>query len=309
LIRAGELWKLAAAVVCVVGALFAVAALAPSKAAGPCTVVQGPTLLPDVHEASGLAVSRRRPGLLWTHNDSGNAPDLFALDASGAVLGTVRVPIRTRDWEDISAASCPPFDLAQGKPFEAAQGRPDACLYIGDIGDNSLTRSAVQVYVLPEPDPGAKRTERPLLFNVSYPDGAHNAEAMFVADGRLFIITRDRTGIVYGTASLDGARRVVTLKRIGQLGLVAVTDAEASADGASVAVRTSDEVVIFRTAEIVGEPEKARPTTRIPIDGLREPQGEGVALGEDGMLYLASEGRPWSRAGRFVSLRCSARLP
>ncbi len=229
------------------GALFAVAALSPSKAAGPCTVEQGPTLLPDVPEASGLAVSRRRPGLLWTHNDSGNEPDLFALDADGAVVGTVRVPIRTRDWEDISAASC--------KPIEAAQGRPDACLYIGDIGDNSLTRRAVQVYVLPEPDPGAERVERPLLFNVSYPDGAHNAEAMFVVDGRLFIITRDRTGIVYGTAPLDEARRVVTLKRIGQLGLVAVTDAEASADGASVAVRTSDEVVTYRTADLLRERE------------------------------------------------------
>jgi hypothetical protein len=302
LIRAGELWKLAAAVVCVMGALFAVAALSPSNAAGPCTVVQGPTLLPDIREASGLAVSRRRPGLLWTHNDSGNEPDLFALDASGEVLGTVRVPIRTRDWEDISAASCKPFDLAQG--------RPDACLYIGDIGDNDLTRSAVQVYVLPEPDPGAKRTERPLLFNVSYPDGAHNAEAMFVVEGRLFIITRDRTGIVYGTAPLDEARRVVALKRIGELGLAAVTDAEASPDGTSVVVRTSDEaVMIYPTVEIVGPPGKARPTSRIPIAGLREPQGEGVALGEDGMLYLASEGRPWSRAGRLISLRCSLKGP
>jgi hypothetical protein len=294
LIRAGELWKLAAAVVCVVAALFAVAALSPSRAAGPCTVVQGPTPLPDIREASGLAVSRRRPGLLWTHNDSGNEPDLFALDGSGAVLGTVRVPIRSRDWEDISAACCKPFDLAQG--------RPDACLYIGDIGDNDLRRSAVQVYVLPEPDPGAKRTERPLLFNVSYPDGAHNAEAMFVVEGRLFIITRDRTGIVYGTAPLDEARRVVALKRIGELGLVGVTDAEASPDEASIVVRTSHEVVLYRTADLIRG--IVNPRMRIPIDGLREAQGEAVALGKDGTLYLASEGGWLTRAGQLLTLRC-----
>lgn len=34
-------------------------------------------------------------------------------------------------------------------------------------------------------------------------------------------------------------------------------------------------------------------------------QGEGAALGADGMLYLVSEGRPWNRAGRFISLRCN----
>ena len=290
MIRAGEIWKLGAAAACVVGALFVVAAFSPSKTAGPCTVVQEATALRGVPEASGLAVSRRRPGLIWTHNDSGNEPDLFAIDTSGASLGTVRVPIRTRDWEDISAAAC--------------RDRNGDCLYIGDIGDNSLARRSVQVYELPEPDPRASRIARPLLFDVSYPDGPHNAEALFVADGRLFIITRDRTGIVYGSGALDEARRLVRLTRIGELGLTGVTDAEASADGTSVVVRTSGEAVIYRTAEIIGEPHQARPVSRIPIDRLREAQGEGVALGENGTLYLAGEGRPWSRAGLFLSLRC-----
>jgi hypothetical protein len=299
--RRSGLWKLAAAAACVLGALFAVAALSPTNTAGPCVVTQDPVMLRDVPEASGLAVSRRRPGLIWTHNDSGNESDLFALDASGTVLATVRMPIRTRDWEDISAAPCPSGE----------------CLYIADIGDNELARKAVQVYRLPEPDPWAGRTVRPLLFNVTYPDGAHNAEAMFVAGGRIFIVTRDRVGALYGsTTALDdvvsGLSRTnpnITLERIGQLGLAAVTDAEASADEASVAVRTSHEVVVYRTAEIVGAPDQARPTSRIPIDGLREPQGEAVALGDNGMIYLASEGRPWSRAGRFISLQCGKGRP
>ena len=82
---------------------------------------------------------------------------------------------------------------------------------------------------------------------------------MFVADGRLFIITRDRTGIVYRDVrrSIE-TRRIVTLQRIGQLGLAAVTDAETSADGASVVVRTSDEVVIYRTAELIRGGEQTR---------------------------------------------------
>src|SRR5262245_44719285 len=91
----------------------------PASSTGPCVVAAGPTALPDVVESSGLAISRRTPGVLWTHNDSGSDAVLFAIDKDGRLLGRVRVPVRTRDWEDVSAARCPSGD----------------CLYIADIGD------------------------------------------------------------------------------------------------------------------------------------------------------------------------------
>ena len=84
-----------------------------------------------------------------------------------------------------------------------------------------------------------------------------------------------------------------------------MTDAEASPDQTAVVIRTSDEVVMYRAADLVRGGRVAH-GLRIPIDGLREPQGEAVALGNDGTIYLASEGRPWNPAGRLVSLRCSA---
>jgi hypothetical protein len=251
-------------------------------------------MLPDVPEASGLAVSRGHPGLIWTHNDSGNDAVLFALDASGAMRGRVRVPILMRDWEDISSAPCGSVRLRAGQIRD--------CLYLGDIGDNSVNRRRIQVLVVAEPDPGAAQTAHPEVFNVAYPDGAHNAEALFVTGGRLFIVTRDRVGTLYGSVAPLGEEREITLRRISALGLEAVTDAEASPDEISVAVRTAHEVVIYRTAELIDG--GVKPRGRIPIDRLGEPQGEGVALGENGRLYLASEGRPWNRAGRFISLRC-----
>jgi hypothetical protein len=259
----------------------------PDSATGPCVVVQPAPLLPEIPEASSLAVSRRNPGILWSHNDSGNAAVLFALDAAGALRGRVRVPIRTRDWEDISAARCPAGD----------------CLYIADIGDNRLARKRIQIYRVPEPAPGDAETAPTEVFSAAYADGPHNAEALFVIGADIFVVTRDRTGGLYrSTRPLAGSLEL-TLEWFGELGLAAVTDAEASPDEASIAVRTSKEVVIYRTADVM------RGGTvpyglRIPIRGLREPQGEGVALGAGGMLYLASEGRPWNRAGRFISLRC-----
>jgi hypothetical protein len=261
--------------------------LRPDDSAGPCVVVKGPMMFSEIPEASGLAVSRRDPAVLWSHNDSGSAAVLFALDTAGTVRGRVRVPIRTRDWEDVSAARCPSGD----------------CLYIADIGDNRLARKRIQIYRVLEPRPDDEETAPPEVFNATYADGPHNAEAMFVVSQDLFIVTRDRMGGVYRT-TLAGSREL-TFQRIGQLGLAAVTDAEASRDEKSVAVRTSHEVVLYRTEDLrLGD---SIPYLRIPIDGLKEAQGEGVAL-DGSMLYLSSEGRPWNRAGRLLTLRCKLSL-
>ena len=89
-IRGGR--KLVVSMLCVVAAFVAVALLSPNRTAGPCTRLGDVALLRDVPEASGLALSRRHPGLLWTHNDSGHATELFAVDASGTLQGRVRVP-------------------------------------------------------------------------------------------------------------------------------------------------------------------------------------------------------------------------
>jgi hypothetical protein len=275
----------AAALVTLGASLLAAWLSSPQPSAGPCTVASGPTKLPEIPETSGLAISRRNPGLLWSHNDSGNAAVLFALDATGSTRGRVRVPVNTRDWEDVSAARCPQGD----------------CLYIADIGDNGGHRRQVTIYRVPEPAPGDAKTAPPEVFNATYVDGPHNAEALFVVDADLFIITKDRTGGVYrATITPTGSRRL-TFQRVGQLGIAMVTDAETSRDGTSVVVRTTDEVVLFRTADLIRG--TYTPSFRMRIDGLREPQGEGVALDGD-MLYLSSEGGRDGAAGWFMSLRC-----
>ena len=257
--------------------------LLPAPSAGPCTVVDAASL-PELPEASGLAVSRRTPGVLWSHNDSGNAAVLFAFDTAGRMRGRVAVPIRNLDWEDVSAARCSVGD----------------CLYIADIGDNRLTRRQVQIYRVPEPSVADAETAVPEIFNAAYDDGAHNAEAMFVIGMDLFIVTRDRVGGLY-RSTLAGARDL-TFRRVGELGLAAVSDAETSRDGSAVVVRTSHEAVFYRPGDLTAG--RIAPYFRIPIDSLREPQGEGIAL-DGNMLYLTSEGRPWTRGGMFMSLRCS----
>jgi hypothetical protein len=254
------------------------------RSAGPCVVASGPAKLPDIPETSGLAVSRRSPGLLWSHNDSGNAAVLFALDSGGALRGRVRVPVSTRDWEDISAARCPQGD----------------CLYIADVGDNGRDRRQIRIYRVPEPAPGDAETAPPEVFTATYVDGPHNAEALFVVDADLFIVTKDRAGFLYRATLPPSGSRLI-FQRAGQLGIAMVTDAETSRDGTSIVVRTPGEVVLFRTTDVIGG--TYTPVHRIAIGGLREPQGEGVALDGE-MLYLSSEGGRDGAAGWFMSLRC-----
>src|SRR5262245_26085772 len=45
----------------------------------------------DLLESSGVAVSATQPGVLFTINDSGNEPLLFATDSTGADRGVWRV--------------------------------------------------------------------------------------------------------------------------------------------------------------------------------------------------------------------------
>src|SRR6185503_17529847 len=92
----------------------------------------------NLAEVSGITPSRSAPGGWWVHNDSGDQARLYALDASGKLLGTFNVTgAKNRDWEDI--ASGPGLD-----------GAP--ALYIADIGDNESKRDDLVIYRVKEPD-------------------------------------------------------------------------------------------------------------------------------------------------------------
>ncbi|MDZ7372406.1 MAG: hypothetical protein ONB23_00425 [candidate division KSB1 bacterium] len=126
-------------------------------------------------EPSGLAASRKHPGVYWTHNDSDSPPQLFAIDSLGTILKAVHVRgALNRDWEDLTTD-------------------PDGNLYIADTGDNEHRRDRVVVYRLPEPDPFAPDSEATVLdsIQVRYPNGAHyDCEAIFWKGGRLYFLIK-----------------------------------------------------------------------------------------------------------------------
>lgn len=163
-----------------------------------------------VRESSGLVASLRNPGVLWTHNDSGDDAYVYATDMSGRALARFLVTgAKNVDWEDIAIGPGPGDQPA---------------LYIADLGDNDRKRTDICIYRVTEPevDRAKTRVEGETMlaqrFPVRYPDGKHDAEALVVhpTTGEILIITKEDSGRsgVY-TYPLPLRRdTVVTLERV-----------------------------------------------------------------------------------------------
>jgi hypothetical protein len=88
-------------------------------------------------EASGLTISGINAQILWSHNDSGSASEIIALNVGGSILGSIILPNMTNDLEDIDEAPC--------------LHRAGRCLWIGDVGDNTRQREILRLWITPEP--------------------------------------------------------------------------------------------------------------------------------------------------------------
>jgi hypothetical protein len=222
-----------------------------------------------VVESSGLAVSRRHAGVLWTHNDSGDAARVFAVGRDGRVLATLTFAgVAARDWEA----------MAVGRDD---RGRP--ALFVGDIGDNQGVWPWVTVYRAAEPARLRDATVPVRRYRLRYPDGPRDAEALLVdpSGGRLYVASKDEAGggLYQAPAELRGDR-VNLLRRVGRVPPL-VTDGAFSPDGRLLVLRD------YQAAHLYQESGGRLATVGLPL----QPQGESVTFSADGRSLLAgSEG-------------------
>jgi hypothetical protein len=272
------------------------------EASTPCQTAAGLRVLPDLPEASGLAVSRRTPGVLWSHNDQG-PPVVVALDTGGAVKGRVTLTGATiEDWEDVEVGSCP----------------AGSCLYVADIGDNTARRRRITVYRVPEPLPADKATSPAEAFHAAYPEGPQDAEALLVTPkGEVFVATKGETrpAALYRFPMPLKPGASVTLERVagleGEVGPKGgkgkaknrqrITGGAVSPDGKWAALRTHQAILFYHAADLGSG--SLREAFRVDVSSLKEPQGEGVALGADGAVYLCGEGG--GKGGTLAHLTCA----
>ena len=251
---------------------------------------------PAIGESSGLAASRRNPGLLWTHNDSGDEALVFCLDLQGRSCGHWRVAgAEAFDWEDMAAGPGP----RAGEPY----------LYLGDIGDNIDQRSEIVVYRIPEPAagggsaPGPATTAPAEALRLRYPDGPHNSEALLVhpATGDVYVVSKDgQSAKVYKAAAPLEPARPASLVQVGTIrlgsdsrGLEVVTGGDISPDGRRVALSTYAQgyELELPAGGAFDDIWAQRPA---PVALGSRLQGESVAYRLDGnALLTTSEITPW----------------
>ena len=263
------------------------------------------TLPKSLLEASGLAASHRDPKILWTHNDSGGQPVLYALDSNGTRRGELRIQgVANRDWEDIAS-----FEL---------DGR--SWLLVADTGDNDSRRTDCAFYVVAEPDPAelspTQETTGKVAWKipVRYLDGPRDCEAVAVDA---------RAGLVYLLAKRTSPHGLYTLPlRLPTDGVLPAampvaqlpeshfpqpsgtqhllpiptgryraqpTGMDFAADGTAAVVVTYGDVLLFnrKSAESWADALRRAPVV-LPPHGLV--QAEAVAFGADGKtIYVTSE--------------------
>jgi hypothetical protein len=222
-----------------------------------------------VVESSGLAVSRRHDGVLWTHNDSGDAARVFAVGRDGRVLATLSFAgVAARDWEA----------MAVGRDD---RGRP--ALFVGDIGDNQGVWPSVAVYRAAEPARLRDARVPVQRYRLRYPDGPRDAEALLVdpRSNRLYVASKDEAGGgLYRAPAGLRTDRVNLLRRVGRVPPL-VTDGAFSPDGRLLVLRD------YQAAHLYEASGRRLATIALPL----QPQGESVAFSADGRsLLVGSEG-------------------
>lgn len=251
--------------------------------AGPVTPAAG------MAELSGLAASATRPGILYAHNDSGDSARFFALDATGLRVGEYALGgVTAIDWEDIAVGPCG-SDLA------------GSCVFLADIGDNLRDRASVTIYRVSEPQ-GASGSVASSSISFTYPDGPHDAEALFIdGAGALHVVTKETNGAstVFSFGVPRGNASVVATK-VGKLppfnfGLdlpsrVTGADFFPAAQCPKLVIRTYGSVELFtgQAGDTVATLIARAPKTLPRI--LTEQQGEAVAFSRAGTeLFTVGE--------------------
>ncbi|MGY1723598.1 hypothetical protein [Blastococcus sp. SYSU DS0533] len=262
-----------------------VVVLAPAPALAEAAPAPAPEIRcsitdPRLAELSGLVVVGEQVLAL---NDGGEQVAVHGLDASCAVV-------------DVQTAAADPFDP------EDLGVASDGSVWVADIGDNGSVRPTVALHVL-RPDGTVA------LHRLTYPDGAHDAEALLLApDGTPYLVTKEVLGAsgVYrpavplvdgGTVPMERVASVnLTLTGtpggpVGRAGQLLVTGGAVAADGSALALRTYTDAYVWPLtgSDVVGALSGEPLRVALP----ESPQGEAISFTADSQaLVVASEGLP-----------------
>jgi hypothetical protein len=237
----------------------------------------------DLLELSGLASSRTNPGLLYTHQDSGNKNEVYITNAKGDDLGMITLDgVANRDWED----------LATGPGPESSK----SYLYVGDIGDNNSVYPDVIIYRFPEPNLTGANAQTALhvtpdILRFTYPKGAVNAESMMIdpLTKDLYILTKQVAQSNLFVARYPQSTTSTTkLIQLASIPFDLLTAADISPDGSEILLRSTGQIWYWKK-----QPNETvlKTMLRKPMDApnfKNEHQGEAICFATDGSGFFTT---------------------
>ena len=234
-----------------------------------------------IKEASGLAASRKNPGVLWIHNDGGS-PCVYAITPEGKLLGIYNLAgAKVRNWEDIAIGPGPEPNVDY--------------LYIGDIGDNNAKRKDVTVYRIIEPNVNAGQASVNFTINnvesivLIYPDGPRDAETLLLdpLTKDIYIISKEGTSKVYRAAYPQLTTGKTILEEVAKLHWGMATAGDISPDGREIVVRGYFAASLWLRSK--DEPMwKAFENSECSIPIILEQQGESICFDANGAGYYTT---------------------
>jgi hypothetical protein len=240
--------------------------------------VTSPVTAGFIDEASGITASRSNPGSLWVQQDGGNPAEIILISNKGVIQKRMLLKgAYNRDWEDIACGAGPVADSNY--------------IYIAETGDNSAVHSVYSIYRFLEPDVSADTVLEFDKINFKYPDGPHDAEALFLSREKdIYIITkRDSVAAVYKLPFPQSTSVVTTATKAGSLKFTGVTGAACSAPGNEILIRTYTGIYYWKLNG-TETPEAALKRSPLQLGYEQEPQGEAVCFEyNNGGFFTLSE--------------------
>lgn len=243
---------------------------------------------PARDEVSGIIKSRKYKDTYWVHGDSGTKDHIYAITSDGEIKsedkkykGAEVKGAKNEDWEDIALGE-------------------NGTLILADFGNNCHCREDLKILIINEPDPDDDETEVIEEYKIRYPesDGVlslfveenYNAEAVFMKNGMIYIITKNESG---GEAKLfllanPSSKEVNILTEVESFKFRGqVTAADISVDESKLAVLTYNSIWLFDLPKI-GDSFFGGNTFRQPIRGVE--QVESITFSDDDLIIAEENG-------------------
>lgn len=215
-------------------------------------------------------------GRLWTVNDSGGDPVLYAFDIrSGKVLQEIYIENGSnRDWESLA--------------------QDERNIYVCDIGDNRRHRDELNIYKIAKDSipPSGNMSVSAGIINYSYAGRPFDCEAAFVMGDSLYLLTKDwetRSTTLYTCSTKPGNYKLQPRRTYPVDGLV--TGADLSPDGSFLLLCGYKDYVpsIWLFQDFNPADYSHGASLRFDFPDRMNLQIEGIAIESPERVYISSE--------------------